>query len=134
MLPPPAASISGRAWRLVFDQRVRRDVLGERVAVPRQLAICASEILLAREGDRVDEDIQAAPALVEVSEERFNLGRILDVARDDRNLLLGLERPGELEDVVPQPITGIGERQLSPLDDAELAKSPRRSSAGSRYP
>src|SRR5207247_1252585 len=73
-------------------------------AVTADLDETALQVLERRERDRVDEDVERAPAPFELGEERVDLLLLRDVARHHGDALVLGKRADELDDVLLQAV------------------------------
>src|SRR5207245_8621510 len=94
---------------------VGADVDGGQYAVARDLVKAASKILGRRESDRMDKDVEALPACVDLRHQAIHVFGFCRIAGDDRHLLAVWQRPDELGHVRLETLVNGGEGRAAPF-------------------
>src|SRR5260221_8907854 len=92
-------------------------------AFARSLHELVLQVLARGEGDGVDERVKTAELLVDLLEDRVDLGVAGDVARQDERGVL--ERARQLLDALLQTVALVGEGEAHPLARESLRDRPR---------
>ncbi len=97
------------------------DEHGPREILAGGVRIAALEFVLVGEGDRMDEEVELPPLLLDRREDGVHRGEIFDVAREQD---VRADAFGERLHALPQRLALIGEGELRPLVGERLGDSP----------
>ena len=108
----PPFFMSGSAAFVTRDEGVGADVQGNAEAFAAGLVKGLAQLVAARVGNRMDDEVEAAPLLLDLLERHFDLGVLGDVAAQDQ---LGLEAFGERPDPFLEDLVEVRERDRGPF-------------------
>ena len=100
-------------------------MLGQRIALPGDLAKRPGQVLLAGKGNGMHKHIKAAPLVTKCPEQPFDLGAVLHITGDERHRLVTLERCGQFFDILLHALVRhVSKGELCALTVQSLGNAP----------